>query len=88
MVYFVFLPFFWPQIKLSAITENRKQQLEKKKKRYAKRIFKWKVLSDNRMGNHGNHFFSDLDISFNGKSEEIRMKLKKGRKYIGKKVTS
>ena len=40
------------------------------------------------MGNHGNHFFSDVDISFNGKSEEIRMKLKKGRKYIGKKVTS
>ena len=31
MLYFVFLPLFWPQIKLSVITENRKQQLEKKK---------------------------------------------------------
>ena len=31
MVYFVFLPLFWLQIKLSAITENRKQQLEEKK---------------------------------------------------------
>ena len=31
MVYFAFLPLFWLQIKLSAITENRKQQLEKNK---------------------------------------------------------
>ena len=31
VVYFAFLPLFWLQIKLSAITENRKQQLEKNK---------------------------------------------------------
>ena len=31
MVCFAFLPLFWLQIKLSAITENRKQQLEKNK---------------------------------------------------------
>ena len=31
MVYFAFLPLFWLQIELSAITENRKQQLEKNK---------------------------------------------------------
>ena len=31
MVYFVFLLFFWLQNKLSAIKENRKQQLEEKK---------------------------------------------------------
>ena len=31
MVYFVFLPLFWLQNKLSAKTENRKQQLEEKK---------------------------------------------------------
>ena len=31
VVYFVFLTLFWLQNKLSAITENRKQQLEKKK---------------------------------------------------------
>ena len=31
MVCFPFLPLFWLQIKLSAITENRKQQLEKNK---------------------------------------------------------
>ena len=58
VVYFVFLPLFWLQNKLSAITENRKQQLEEKK-RYAKRIFKWKVFSDNRMGNQGNQLFSE-----------------------------
>ena len=58
VVYFVFLTLFWLQNKLSAITENRKQQLEEKK-RYAKRIFKWKVFSDNRMGNQGNQLFSE-----------------------------
>ena len=31
VVYFVILPLFWLQNKLSAITENRKQQLGKKK---------------------------------------------------------
>ena len=31
MVCFAFLPLFWLQIKLSTITENRKQQLEKNK---------------------------------------------------------
>ena len=31
VVCFAFLPLFWLQIKLSAITENRKQQLEKNK---------------------------------------------------------
>ena len=56
VVYFVFLPLFWLQNKLTAITENRKQQLEKK--RYAKRIL-WKVFSDNRMGNQGKQLFSD-----------------------------
>ena len=34
VVYFVFLTLFWLQNKLSAIKENRKQQLEEKK-RYA-----------------------------------------------------
>ena len=41
--------------------DNREQEaaIREKKKGYAKRIFKWKVLSDNRMGNQGNQLFSD-----------------------------
>ena len=68
---FIFLSLFWLQNKLSAITENRKQQLgkkEKKIKRYAKKMFKWKVFSDNRMANQGNQLFCDY-ISFYGESE-------------------
>ena len=38
--------------------KNREQEAATRgKKKYAKRIFKWKVFSDNRMGNQGNQLF-------------------------------
>ena len=59
------LPLFWLQNKLSAITENRKQQLGKKK--------------DMRR-EYPSGKFSMIT------GWEIKLKLKKCRKYIGKKV--
>ena len=39
---------------------NRKQEAAiRGKKKYAKRIFKRRVFSDNRMGNQGNQLLSD-----------------------------
>ena len=61
---FIFLSLFWLQNKLSAITENRKQQLEGKKdmrREYSSRKFSviagWEIKEN------------QLFISFYGKSE-------------------